>query len=169
LTNVIDGRLSGTQNARYTYDAVGSVRTLSYPNGVYHLYEYDSLNRLTNLTWNLMARRERVRVQARASGKSHQSRRNRRCGQPCVWMASTIPCTADQRNHYGGESGRKLGLRFRLVSNRTNRSGSLGALGSQLLAYNTNDWLATDAYDSNGNTLWSTNGASTNGRISLGF
>jgi len=38
------------------------------------------------------------------------------------------------------------------VGNRTSRSGSLGILGAQSLSYNTNDWLTTDVYDSDGNT-----------------
>jgi YD repeat-containing protein len=39
------------------------------------------------------------------------------------------------------------------------RSGTLGTLGAQNLAYNTNDWLTTDIYDRSGNTR--TNGANT--------
>jgi len=42
--------------------------------------------------------------------------------------------------------------------------GSLGVLGAQSAAYTTNDWLGSDAYDRNGNTLWSTNGTTVLGR-----
>lgn len=31
LTNVVDGRLSGTQNTRYSFDAVGNLQTIIYP------------------------------------------------------------------------------------------------------------------------------------------
>jgi RHS repeat-associated protein len=36
-------------------------------------------------------------------------------------------------------------------------------LGTQSAVYTTNDWLGSDAYDRNGNTLWSTNGTTVTG------
>jgi hypothetical protein len=33
------------------YDAVGNRQSLSYANGVTNLYQYDPVNRLTNLAW----------------------------------------------------------------------------------------------------------------------
>src|SRR4051812_39629129 len=35
--------------SNYTYDAVGNLSTVAYPNGVTHTYTYNNLNRLTNL------------------------------------------------------------------------------------------------------------------------
>jgi RHS repeat-associated protein len=45
-----------------------------------------------------------------------------------------------------------LAYAYDRVSNRTNRGGTLGPIGSASYAYNTNDWLTTDSYDANGNT-----------------
>ena len=39
--------------AGYGYDLAGNLTGLQYGNGVTNQYQYDSLNRLTNLTWNL--------------------------------------------------------------------------------------------------------------------
>ena len=52
-----------------------------------------------------------------------------------------------------------LGYVYDAVGNRTTRSGAVGSLVGQSPSYNANDWLNTDAYDNNGNTLWSTNGS----------
>ena len=35
---------------RYRYNKVGSVQTITYPNGIHSVYEYNALNRLTTLT-----------------------------------------------------------------------------------------------------------------------
>ena len=53
MTNAIDNRLSGTKNTSYAFDGVGNLQSLKYPNGLTNLWQYDSLNRLTNLTWKL--------------------------------------------------------------------------------------------------------------------
>ena len=53
LTNAVDGRLTGTQNTAYRFDSVGNLQALAYPNGITNLYQYNSLNRLTNLSWKL--------------------------------------------------------------------------------------------------------------------
>ncbi len=53
LTNVIDNGLAGTKNTAYTFDRVGNLAALKYPNWVTNLYRYYSLNRLTNLAWGL--------------------------------------------------------------------------------------------------------------------
>src|ERR1700678_2902290 len=45
LINVVDLRLTGTQNTAYRFDAVGNLQSYAYPNGVTNLYQYDSLNR----------------------------------------------------------------------------------------------------------------------------
>ena len=38
-----------TGRTSYTYDEVGNLRGFTLPNGVNHFYEYNALNRLTNL------------------------------------------------------------------------------------------------------------------------
>jgi RHS repeat-associated protein len=51
-----------------------------------------------------------------------------------------------------------VGYGYDPVGNRTNRTSTISQLSTAASSFNTNDWLQTDAYDSNGNTLWSTNG-----------
>ena len=35
----------------YGFDVVGNLQSLKYGNGVTNLYQYDAMNRLTNLVW----------------------------------------------------------------------------------------------------------------------
>ena len=46
-----------------------------------------------------------------------------------------------------------LGYAFDPAGNRTNRNSAVSQLPAASYSYNTNDWLTTDTYDSNGSTL----------------
>src|SRR5204862_4787385 len=46
LKKATDNRLTGSKDTLYSYDGVGNLQTLTYPNGVTNLYSYDTLNRL---------------------------------------------------------------------------------------------------------------------------
>jgi YD repeat-containing protein len=43
--------LFGTHSAAYHFDLAGNLQGVAYPNTVTNFYQYDSLNRLTNLVW----------------------------------------------------------------------------------------------------------------------
>ena len=49
LTNVLS---HGQPSASYAYDGAGNLQRMRYGNGVTNAYQYDALNRLTNLVWN---------------------------------------------------------------------------------------------------------------------
>lgn len=40
------------ETTRYTYNTVGSLKSIDYPNGQTAIYDYDALNRLTDLVWS---------------------------------------------------------------------------------------------------------------------
>lgn len=40
------------ETTRYTYNAVGSLKSIDYPNGQRAVYDYDAQNRLTDLVWS---------------------------------------------------------------------------------------------------------------------
>src|SRR6185312_8279565 len=46
-------RLIATKSTAYTYDNIGNLQTVQYPNTLTNLYQYDSMSRLTNLTWKV--------------------------------------------------------------------------------------------------------------------
>jgi hypothetical protein len=50
LTNVL---ANGSSIAHYGFDVLGNLQTMGYADGVTNLYQYDAMNRPTNLVWNL--------------------------------------------------------------------------------------------------------------------
>jgi RHS repeat-associated protein len=134
LTNVLS---HGQLAAAYSYDLDGNLTAMRYGDGVTNQYQYDSLNRLTNLVW----------------GTSISS---------LAGFAYRLGATGNRTNLSENLSGTApigtLNYQYDAVGNRLSRSSGLGLL-SQSLSYKTNDWLASDGYDANGNT---TNSAGTN-------
>jgi RHS repeat-associated protein len=153
LTNVLNKRLTGTQNMTYYFDNAGNLNGSSYPNGVTNLYQYDSLNRLTNVLWKTNG------ISIASFGYTLGASGNRTAlseTMPSVtrsytWQYDNLYRLTNETVSGTAPTG-TLGYGYDLVGNRTNRNGSLGTLSTQILAYNTNDWLIGDSYDNNGNT-----------------
>lgn len=161
LTNVVDGRLVGTENTAYGFDAVGNLQKIQYPNGATNFYQYDSLNRLTNLVWGtngttiasfyyqLGPTGTRTTLQEYVSGAN---RTNRWTYDPLYRLTLEAITT--------NSTLCSLGYTFDDVGNRLTRSVTNfsvpASLTNQTFTFNTNDWLATDGYDANGNTTNST-------------
>jgi RHS repeat-associated protein len=158
ITNVV---ANSSQAASYRFDVNGNLRTLHYGNGVTNLYRYDPLNRLTNLVWRLNTTLlSRFSYQLGATG----NRTN--LSETVNGVSRSYAWEYDPLYRLRQESIPDLGtVTYGLdpVGNRTNRQSTIGNLPSTISAYNSNDWLTNDAYDSNGNTLWSTNGATATG------
>ncbi len=156
LTNVVGQASSLSQ---YTYDDAGNLKSMRYGNGVTNRYQYDSLNRLTNNIWKLNSSvlASFTYTLGATGNRVGLLETNNGANRNYTWNYDALYRLTNEIVSGTAPTG-NLGYQYDVVGNRTNRNGSLGALGSQALAYNTNDWLKTDAYDSNGNTLWSTNG-----------
>ena len=158
LTNVV-GQASSL--AQYSYDAVGNLQGMRYTNGVTNLYQYDSLNRLTNLIWksngNIIAS---FGYTLGASGNRTALLETNHGVCSYTWNYDAVYRLKNETVSGTGPTG-NIGYGYDPVGNRTNRtstSGLSGWLPSVTNSFTTNDWLKTDAYDNNGNTLWSTNG-----------
>jgi RHS repeat-associated protein len=153
LTNAVDARLSGTQNTACRFDAVGNLQSYAYPNGVTNHYQYDSLNRVTNVIWKLNA------TSLASFGYTLGATGNRTAlsetltniSRGYAWNYDALYRLTNETVSVSAPTG-TLGYGYDNVGNRTNRTGSIGTLGTQTLAYTTNDWLTTDSYDDNGNT-----------------
>lgn len=160
LTNALDSRLSGTSSSStvYRFDGIGNLQALVYPNGITHLYQIYSLNRLTNLVWNINSTTlasfayqlglagNRTKLSETVNG----SNRTNSWGYDALYRLTNETVA-------GASPTGALGYGYDQVANRTNRSGTLGSLTATNYIYGSNDWLTTDAYDSEGNTR--TNGA----------
>jgi RHS repeat-associated protein len=152
LTTVV---ASNVVAATYGYDVVGNLQTLRYANGVTNLYQYDSRNRLTNLVW-------RLHLKNRANfGYTVGPTGNRTA---LVETVAGIGCTYNWAYDYlyrmTGETFNGTGFAgspsvtygFDAVGNRTNRTSTVSGINPRAPTYTTNDWLASDAFDSSGNT-----------------
>jgi YD repeat-containing protein len=153
LTNVVDGRLSGTQNTRYEFDAVGNLSGYAYPNGVTNLYQYDALNRLTNLTWKsgAAARAEFAYQLGLAGNRTNLAETINAVSRSFAWQYDALYRLTNETVSGTSPTG-GVGYGLDDVGNRTNRSSSLSGVANQSLSYGVNDWLTSDTYDSNGNT-----------------
>lgn len=133
---------------------------MRYGNGVTNRYVYDSLNRLTNAVWKLNAGTlASFSYQLGLTG--NRTNLNEMVGgtnRAYGWQYDNLYRLADEAMTNNGLSAGNLAYQFDLVGNRTARNSTVSGLANQTFAYNTNDWLKTDAYDNDGNTLWSTNG-----------
>jgi RHS repeat-associated protein len=154
ITNVLAG---GSQAASYAFDLNGNLKGIRYGNGITNLNQYDPLNRLTNMVWlsnqvqlasfyyQLGATGNRTNLSESVNGTS----RSYSWAFDPLYRLRTETITGLGSVSYGVD----------LVGNRTNRTAGLDGLPAQNFAYGTNDWLLSHAYDSSGNTLWTTNGA----------
>ena len=154
LTNVL---ANGTAAAGYAYDFAGNLQSLQYGNGVTNLNLYDSLNRLTNSVWKLnTSTLASFYYQLGLSGNRTNLNENvNSASRTYQWQYDPLYRLTNEVVSGASPTG-ALGYQYDAVGNRLNRTAALG-LPAQSLNYNTNDWLKTDTYDNNGNTLWTTN------------
>ena len=153
LSTVTDNRLGGMTTEAYT--ATGRPASLAQPNGVGVAYAYDSLDRVMSIAWRKAA------GPAFASWAYTYNPRGQRLsstditGREAAYgydtgsrlVSETI--TGDPRGPSGNGA---LTYSIDSVGNRLSLASTLPALGAQSFAYDPNDELTTDGYDSNGNT-----------------
>ena len=128
ITNVLD---NGSALASYSLDVNGNLNSVSYANGLTNLYQYDALNRLTNSLW-------KSNQLTLASFYYHLGATGNRTN-----LTETLFTSVTNRSYAWAydplyrltnetiSALGNLGYAFDGVGNRTNRSGSLGTLGSQ--------------------------------------
>jgi RHS repeat-associated protein len=128
---------------------------------VTNLYQYDSLNRLTNSAWKLNAGTlasfyyqlgltgNRTNAIEFVNGATNPWRTNRWAYDPLYRLTNEIIGGASYT------SPQFLGYGYDPVGNRTSRTNITGTLNltNQTFTFNPNDWLTTDQYDNNGNTI----------------
>jgi RHS repeat-associated protein len=123
---------------------------------VTNLYQYSPLNQLTNLTWKLNASTiASFYYQLGSTGsRTNLSENVGGASRTYTWQYDALNRLTNENISAIGN----LGYLYDGVGNRTNRSSTVSLLPATVNAYSENDWVKTNAYDSNGNTLWATNG-----------
>ncbi|MBI3887063.1 MAG: RHS repeat-associated core domain-containing protein [Opitutae bacterium] len=138
----------------YTYTAVGSLETMTTPNAVRHAYQYDTLNRLQSLSVSKLPSQvlHSYTYTLRASGHRQQvaegNGRTVHYAYDEIYRLTGETITGDPTGQNGATS-----YVLDKVGNRLSRLSPLAALPSQNFSYSARDWLASDTYDANGNTL----------------
>jgi RHS repeat-associated protein len=152
--------------AIYGYDGVGNLQSLS-EGALTNLYQYDVENRLTNLVWGWSGN---VHHTAYTIGSFYYQLGATGNRTKLVEMLTSPSSTNNYTYNWSYDALYRLtnenissGLfsnkyTYDSVGNRTSRTGTGGGLTNQSFSFNTNDWLNTDSYDSNGNTVTNGNG-----------
>ena len=151
LTNVV---ANGSAAVGYGFDPVGNLQSVRYGNSVTNLYRFDSLNRLTNVVWKLNASTlgDFTYKLGLAGQRTNLSETVNGASRAYAWQHDALYRLTNEMIIGASPTG-TVGYGHDLVGNRTNRTSSLSGIADQTLTYNTNDWLATDTCDNNGNTL----------------
>jgi RHS repeat-associated protein len=140
----------------YAYNANGSLEALTYANGVRHAYGYDALNRLRTLnvarTAGAGSALHGYDYALRASGHRRQVTE----GAKVTTFAYDDLCRLTGETIVGAAVPNLNGaISYALdkVGNRQARTSTMLSVANSANTFNARDWLNTDAYDANGNTL----------------
>jgi len=133
---------------RYTYDAVGSLESIVSPNGMNHVYGYDSQNRLTDLTVNALTTPIRSYAYTLAP-TGHRLGVAESTGRTVSYQYDDLYRLKQETVVGVGYASYVLDA----VGNRLSRTSNLFGVPNQSFSYNDNDWLDSDTYDDNGNTV----------------
>jgi YD repeat-containing protein len=138
--------------AQYAYDLAGNLQALRYDNGVTNRYQYDSLNRLTNLVWNLnFSTLAKFSYQLGATGnRTNLSETVNGTSRNYQWQYDNLYRLTNEAVSITAPG--TVFYQYDSVGNRMARQSSISQLPTASYSYTTNDWLSTDKYDLNGNT-----------------
>jgi RHS repeat-associated protein len=150
LSAVTDNRLApGTTT--YGYDNVGNLQTVTYPNAVTHLYAYDALNRLGNLS--IATQASTLASYAYTLGPSGNRTAVADLGGRQVNYMYDALYRLTRETVTGGAVNGTATYQYDPVGNRLSRLSTLPPGGPTTSAYDANDRLTTEAYDANGSAI----------------
>ena len=144
----------------YTYDDNGNLFGIGYANGIQHAYNYNTVNRLTDLTVNRISGANTTALQGYGYTLDNNGMRTKitELSGRVVDHSYDSLMRLQSETITGGQAGDLTGAlsyTYDVVSNRESRttSGAIAALiPSQNHSFTVNDRLTSDTYDDNGNT-----------------
>jgi RHS repeat-associated protein len=159
LVTVDDGTTGTVKTTSFTYNANGSLETLTQPNTVVHTYNYDALNRLRGLIVSRVPTSGGAPTifhtyEYKLNPSGHRRRviegtRTTTYDYDALYRLTNETIAGDAHNNNGS-----IGYTLDKVGNRLSRSSQMSAISDQSnLSYDVRDRLTTDTYDANGNTL----------------
>jgi len=155
LAFVDDTAGGATRTSSYTYNANGSLATMTAANTVAHTYTYDTLNRLRMLNVAKgVTSLHSYEYKLKASGHRRQvienGTRTTTFGYDDLYRLTSEAVAGDTH----GNSG-TVGYTLDKVGNREARASSIATVAAATNSFNNRDWLSGDTYDANGNTTLS--------------
>ena len=144
----------------YNYDEVGNLKDYTYPNLVRSEYQYDSLNRLTNLASGVV-----ITPIANYAYTVGPAGNRLTATETLVASLNAQPKTINRIYTYdniyrltgetinGAPASGTASYGYDPVGNRLTRNSTLPTLLLQNFSFDANDHLNTDTYDDNGNTV----------------
>ena len=159
LTNAIDNRLTGTKNTTYSFDGVGNLTGLKYPNGITNQWQYDARNRLTNLVWKLNTSTNAVFVyQLEAAGyRTHLDETVNGSNRVYQWSYDNLYRLKGEIITASTPTG-AVSYAYDAVGNRTSRTSTLAGILTTNNYFDANDWLDADSNTNNGSAWFDKNG-----------
>jgi RHS repeat-associated protein len=139
---------SGTTT--YAYDNAGNLLNYLYPNGVQTSYNYNTLNRLTNVT---LATGSTVASYAYTLGPAGNRTQVIELGGRQVNYSYDALYRLKTETIAGGSVNGAIGYQYDAVGNRQQRTSTVTPVPPATSSYDANDRLTTDSYDQDGNTL----------------
>jgi len=159
LEYVDDSKLSN--NVHYTYDAAGDINTISYPNGIQQVLDYDSNRHLTSFLIQknpAFSKGFYYILDAKGNKKTCQEKINGSNARKIAWTYDDLyrlvkeEVTSSPNNHNG-----TIEYGYDDVGNRISRISTYEGIGNQNLgesSYDANDrFINGFTYDNNGNVL----------------
>jgi RHS repeat-associated protein len=151
LSTATDTRTGGGTTT-YSYDAVGNLAGYTYPNGVQSTYTYSTLNRLTNVT---ISHGGALASYAYTLGAAGNRLSVAELGGRTVSYGYDSLYRLTSETIAGGTTNGAVVYTYDPVGNRLSRASTLPAVPPTSYAYDANDRLTTDTYDTEGNTTGS--------------
>lgn len=155
-TGNASGARPATGTTTYSYDAGGNLSGYVYPNAVETTYQYNTLNRLTSMslsktTTNLASFTYTLGAAGNRTSVTELTGRKADYTYDDLYRLKSETITSDPVTANNGA----INYTYDAVGNRLNRTSTIPAIPTTTSAFNPNDQLGSDAYDSNGNTTTS--------------
>jgi RHS repeat-associated protein len=147
LSTVVDNRLvSGANTTTYTYDPASNVATVTYPNAVQTLFQYDTLNRVAGLATQQTGYLYQRGSTGNLTQATELNGRTVNWSYDGIYRLTNETISLDPAKHNGSVS---YGLDP--VGNRLSENSTLSGINSGTFGLNADDQLFSETYDANGN------------------
>jgi RHS repeat-associated protein len=148
------GTRPATGVTSYSYDAAGNLSGYLYPNQVQTAYTYNALNRLTSMSVTkdaatLASYAYMLGAAGNRQSVTEQSGRSVSYSYDALYRLTSETISNDTVSANNGA----ISYTYDAVGNRLSRTSTVAAVPSTTSSVDANDRLASDSYDSNGNTI----------------